>query len=124
MHGENRGIEDIYLVDLLRGDDAYSPGYSIALDDLTKLIALLLRQLLGIVQQFILVVLWQYDGSRIDTTRQTTTPGLIATCLNLALVIMTGQHDSEHLGNAADACHEDINLLLGVVEGKRGANGA
>ena len=54
MHRQYRGVEDVDLVDLLRGDDAHRPGHSIALDDLTQLVALLLRQLLRIVEQIVL----------------------------------------------------------------------
>ena len=46
VHGEDGGIEDIDLVNLLRRDDAHGPRYRIALDDLTQLITALLRQLL------------------------------------------------------------------------------
>ena len=46
VHGEDGGIEDIDLVNLLRRDDAHGPRYRIALDDLPQLITALLRQLL------------------------------------------------------------------------------
>ena len=86
MHGEDRGVEDIDLVDLLGGDDAHSPGYGIALDDLTQLIAALLRELLRVVEELVLITVGQDDGSSIDTACQAATTSLVAACLNLAFV--------------------------------------
>ena len=42
MHGENRGIENVDFIDFFGSYDAYSPSYSIALNNLTKLITFLL----------------------------------------------------------------------------------
>ena len=92
MHRKNRGIEDVDLVDLLRRDDANSPNHRIALDDLAQLIALLLGELFGVVQEFVLIAFWEDNRSRIDAASQTPTPSLIATCLYLSFVIMTCQH--------------------------------
>ena len=63
MHRQYRCIKDIDLVNLLWRDDTYSPGNGIALDDFTKLVAFLLRELLRVIKHFILIVVWKYYGS-------------------------------------------------------------
>ena len=81
VHGEDAGIEDVYLVDFPGSDNAKSPGYGIALDYLAQGIAPLLGELLGVVEVGIAVVGREDDGSGIDTAGKTTSTGLIATSL-------------------------------------------
>ena len=77
---------------LLWRDDTYSPSHSIALDDFAKLVATLLSELLGVVEEFILVAIGQNDSSSVYATRQAATTCFVATSLNLSFVEMTFQH--------------------------------
>ena len=133
MHREDGSIEDIDLVDFLWSDDTHSPGNGIALDDLTQLISPLLGKLLRVVQQIVLIILWQYHRCRIDTACQTTTPSFVATRLYLPFVEMTLEHTIriicaicglEHLCHAANAGNKDIDLFLRIVKGERSTNSA
>ena len=81
VHGEDTGIEDVYLVDFLGGDYSHSPGYGIALDYLAQGIAPLLGELLGVVEVDITVVGREDDSGCIYTASKTTSSGLIATSL-------------------------------------------
>ena len=81
VHGEDTGIEDVYLVDFLGSDNADSPGYGIALDYLAQGIAPLLGELLGVVEVWIAVVGREDDSGCIYTASKTTSSGLIATSL-------------------------------------------
>ena len=81
MHGEDAGIENIYLVDFPGGDYSHSPGDGITLDYLTEGIASLLGELLGVVEVGIAVVGREDDCGGIHTARKTTSTGLIATSL-------------------------------------------
>ena len=81
VHGEDTGIEDVYLVDFLGGDNANSPGYGIALDYLAQGIAPLLGELLGVVKVGITVVGRENDCCCIDTAGKASATSLIATSL-------------------------------------------
>jgi hypothetical protein len=50
MHGKERGIQDIYLVNLFGRYDADSPSKRFFLNHFTQSITLVLRQLLGVIQ--------------------------------------------------------------------------
>ena len=94
MHRKDGGIEDVDLVYLLRGDDSHGPGNGITFDDLPELITALLRQLLRVVEQVVLIVIRQDDGSRINTASQTTTSGFIAASFDLAYIVVILQHQN------------------------------
>ena len=49
MHGEERGIQDIYLVYFFSTHYAHCPCHSLFLDDRSQLIALMLSELLRVV---------------------------------------------------------------------------
>ena len=89
VHGEDGGVEDIDLVDLLGGDNAYCPGKGVTLNDLPQLVSPLVGELLRVVQRLILIVGWEDYGRSIDTACQTATTCLVAACLDLALMIIT-----------------------------------
>lgn len=78
VHGEDAGAEDVYLVDFLVGDHAHSPGKGFALDDFTQLVAVALGELLGVIQQVVLEILRQDDGSGIDGACKASAAGLVA----------------------------------------------
>ncbi len=46
MHGQNRSIQYVDVVNLIMGDNAHGPGHSLGLNDRTQSIALPLGQLL------------------------------------------------------------------------------
>ena len=79
VHGENRGVEDVDLVDLLGGDDAERPGESIAFDIFAQGIALLLGELLRVVEQGVRVVGREYHRCGIHIAGQASAASLIAT---------------------------------------------
>ena len=56
VHGQDGGVEDIDLVDLLRRDDAHGPCHRVALDILAQGIALAGGELLGVVEPFVVIV--------------------------------------------------------------------
>ena len=88
VHGQETGMKNIDLIDLLRRDDADSPRHRIMLNDLSELIALLGRELFRVVEQRIVVVTRQDDGGSIDTACQASAAGLIAAGLNTISIIM------------------------------------
>ena len=125
MHGKDGGIKDIDFIYLFWRDDTYCPCNSITLDNLTQLFTPFVRQLLGIIQFFVLIILRKDDSSGIDTASQTTSTSLIATSLNLSFVIMTRQHNyelSKHLTHTLNACNEGVNLLFRIIQGEGGAD--
>ena len=91
VHGEDTGIEDVYLVDFLGSDNADSPGDCITLDYLAQGIAPLLGELLGVVEVGIAVVGREDDGGSIYTASKTTSSGLIATSLYQRWMIIREQ---------------------------------
>ena len=93
VHGEERGMKDVNLIDFLGCHYAYRPRHGIALYLLAKGVATLLGQFLRVVELRIVVVGRQDDGCRINAASQATTPGLIAPCLNQVFIIMWQQHD-------------------------------
>ena len=56
VHGEKRCIQDVYLINLFGRNNADGPGNRIPLNHFAQSISLLLRQLLGVIQQFILKI--------------------------------------------------------------------
>ena len=56
MHCQKRRIKDIYLIYLFRSHYTYSPCQCFPFHNLSQRITLMLRQLLGIIQQFILKI--------------------------------------------------------------------
>ena len=93
MHGQDRGIENVDAVNLLRSDDTYGPSHRIALNDLAQLIALTLSQLFGVVEQFVVLIGGQDDSRSIDAACQTASTRLVAAGFYLSLVIVTLEHD-------------------------------
>ena len=79
MHGEDAGIENVYLVDFLGSDNAKSPCNGIFLDYLAKGIAALLGELLGVVEKIVVIIRRKDDGCGIYTAGKTTAASLIAT---------------------------------------------
>ena len=80
------------MVYLLGRDNAYSPGYGIALYLFAQQIATALGELFGVVEQCVLVVGRQNDRCGIDGTGQTAATGLVASGLYESFVIMTFKH--------------------------------
>ena len=88
VHGEDGGVEDVYPVYLLWGDDAHSPGGGIALDDLAEGLAPPCRQLLGVVEIGVVVVVGEDDGGGKDAAGKTAPAGLVAAGLEGVVVII------------------------------------
>lgn len=82
VHGKNRGIENVNLVDFLGCDHPYRPCHGIAHDDLTQGIALPLRELLGVIELFVGIVGWKDDSRRIDAASKATASCLVAARLS------------------------------------------
>ena len=97
MHGQNTGIKNVDTVNILRRHRCYCPGQRVALNSFAKLITLLDRQLLGIVELGIVVTFRQNDRSREHRSGQTTPARLIASGLNKTGKAMRGQMDVLHL---------------------------
>lgn len=79
VHGQERGVEDVDFINLLRGDDTHRPGQSLAFDDLAQGITLVFGQLLGVVEPLVAEVLGQDDGSSIYGSGQATAARFVAT---------------------------------------------
>ena len=77
MHGQKRGTENIYLINLLGRHHSYRPCYRLFLYHFPECIALLFCQLLRVIQQLILKIFRKNDGSSIHRTCQTAAPSLI-----------------------------------------------
>ena len=88
VHGEERGMKDVNLIDFLGCHYAYRPCHGIALYLLAKGITAPLSQLLRVVKVGVVIVGRQDDGGGIHAAGQATTPGLVATCLYKVFIIM------------------------------------
>ena len=120
VHGEEGGMKDIDLVDLLRCHDAYCPGHRLLLNLLPQGIALLLRQLLRVVEVGVVVVGRQDDGGSIDATGETATTGLVASGLHHTFIIMWYQfpfsahpanYQSRYASSLKDSVPDDEDSL-------------
>ena len=92
MHGQDRGIKDIDLVNLCRTGNAYSPCNGLPLDDFTQLSTLMVGELLRVVEQRMLKVIRQDDGSSIDSTSQSSSPSLVRASLHKARIEVFLEH--------------------------------
>ena len=92
MHGQDGGVQDVYLIDFLGCHHTHGPSYGVALDDVSQLLSALVSQLLRVVQRLILIVFWEDDGSSIHAASQTASASLVAACLHLACIVMACQH--------------------------------
>lgn len=81
VHGEIGGMEDVDFVYLLSSADAYRPCKGIALYLFAEHVSLLLRQLLGVIEHVVVVVVWQDYGSGEDGTCEAAATCFIATSL-------------------------------------------
>ena len=88
VHSEVGCMENVYLVYLLRRTDAHSPRYGITLYFFTQLISSLLRQLLGVVQHFVMIIVRQDYGCCKHRTSKASPTRLVAASLNLPSIIM------------------------------------
>lgn len=78
VHGQERGVEDVDFINLLRSDDTDGPGQSLAFDDLAQGITLAFGQLFGVVEQVVTEILGQNDGSGIYGSGQATAACFVA----------------------------------------------
>ena len=92
VHGEEAGVEDVYLVDLLGCDHAHRPRHGVAYDLIAQSVASFLRELLRVVEQLVVVAGRQNDRRRINAARQASASCLIASCLYLSFKIMWFKH--------------------------------
>ena len=74
-------MEYVYLVYLLRCTYSNSPCHGVTLNLCAQGIAFLLRQLLGIIEQVIMIVWGQYNRCGIHTAGKASAPSLVASCL-------------------------------------------
>ena len=77
------------------GDDAYRPSHGVSDDLFAERIALLLRQLLGVVEVWIVVVLGQDDGGGKHAAGQASAPGFVASGFDEMRIIGVLQHKLE-----------------------------
>ena len=70
MHGEKRGVQDVYLINFLRRDNSHRPRQSLFFYNFTQGIPLLFGKLFGVVQQFVLEVFGQDNGGSINRLPQ------------------------------------------------------
>ena len=88
VHGQKRGIKDIDFVNLFRRDHPDGPCHGVTLNNLAQLVTPVVGELLGVVDGFVLIIRSENHGCRIDTTRQTTPAGFVASSLYLSFVKM------------------------------------
>ena len=91
MHGQDGGVEYVDAVNLFDRGHAYGPSHGVALNHFAQSIALVWGELLGVVEDFVVIVGRQNHGRRIDITGQAPTPGFIHTCLNEAFLVIQRQ---------------------------------
>ena len=102
VHGCDRGLQDVQLVDLLGAADAYPPAQRLSLDDGAKELALALGELLGVVEQRVGEALGQDDRSGHYGPSQATPPRLIAAALHEP---QWGEVRAEYLALLASVSH-------------------
>ena len=86
VHGSDRGLEDVDAVNFLGRDHSHSPCQSLVLDNGAQHVALVLGELLAVVEQFVVEVGRQnHSGSR-DRSCQASTPCLVTPRLNASLL--------------------------------------
>lgn len=78
VHSQDRGVEDVDFINLLRSDDTDGPGQSLAFNDLAQGITLAFGQLFGVVEQVVTEILGQNDGSGIYGSGQATAACFVA----------------------------------------------
>lgn len=78
VHSQERGVEDVDFINLLRSDDTDGPGQSLAFNDLAQGITLAFGQLFGVVEQVVTEILGQNDGSGIYGSGQATAACFVA----------------------------------------------
>ena len=82
VHGKERSIQDINLVDFLRRDNADAPCQRLPFYHFAQCVALLLGELLRIIQQFIAEILRQYHGGSINRSRKASASRFVASGLH------------------------------------------
>ena len=92
VHGEDAGVEDVEFVNLFRGAGAHGPCQSVVLDDGAQLAALMVGELLRVVQQRMLIVVGQHNGSCKDRSCEAATASLVDTSFRQSCIIMALQH--------------------------------
>ena len=85
VHRKKRCVEYVYLVNLLRGNNTHRPSKCITLDNRSQCVALLLRQLFGVVEQLVCITLREYYSRSKDRTRQASASRLVAPCFDASL---------------------------------------
>ena len=70
LHTRHRGLQDVDPVDFLRRNGLHGPGEGFRLDHRPQQVPLPLRQLLAVVQQWVVEIRRQDDRGGIDRTRQ------------------------------------------------------
>ena len=89
VHSQKTGVEDIDFIDFFGSNNAHSPSYSITLYLLAERLALLICELLTVVQFGILITGRKDNGCCIYAACQTSSASLIAASLYHILIIMT-----------------------------------
>ena len=91
VHGEEAGVEDVYAVDLLGRNHAHSPCHGVAHYLVAQRAACLLAKFLRVVEQSVVVVGRQNDGSSVHASSKTTATGFVAASLNEVGLVMGQQ---------------------------------
>ena len=92
MHGKERGAQYIDAVYLLGRDYAHGPCHGVTLYLLAQHVAFLLCKLLGVVQVFVVVVVWKDYSGGVYRTGKASASCLVATCLDKTFIIMVQEH--------------------------------
>ena len=92
MHGENRGIEDVYLIDFLWCDHTHRPRHSVALYGVAEDIAPLLAELFRIVEVGVDIVWREDDGGSKYRSSEASPSCLVAARLYQTSMIVVYQH--------------------------------
>ena len=86
LHTGNGCIQNIYCIDFFCTDFFYCPSDSFPLDDRAERLPCLFCHFLGVVQEWMVEILRQYDCSCEDRTGQRAASCLVASCFNQVCV--------------------------------------
>ncbi len=78
MHGKDGCVEDVDVVDLFVCCPSHTPCQGVALYDRPELLALMLGEFLGVVEQGIGVAIGKYNRSSAHRTCEAAAPGFVA----------------------------------------------
>ena len=91
VHRKDRGTQDIDFIDFLRRSDAYAPSQSHAFYLFAQRVAHRRRELLGVVEQFVLIVGRQNNCGGLHAACQAAATGFVAAGFKQNVGIVAGE---------------------------------